>query len=770
VIYISRFLMTLNLEIKLLSDALFGAGYGKAGEVDIEPELDAETGLPIIRGRTLKGLLVEAAADILYAARSAGSPGGARLEEAARKLFGRPGSELAARGDLRIGAAKLPAGVEESLRASLSGNAGKVTRDDVVESLTTIRRQTAIDDERGAPKDGSLRSARVVSRDLVLTAPVSLESDDEDSVALLAACASMVRRGGSNRTRGMGKIAVRLAEAELQQRAISRFEAILRGQEGASLGLPSSQAVPRPEGSTGTKPVTLRYRLHLEEPVLVTGLEGDPNSSVGLDYIPGTTLRGAFVGRYLRGRSGVDLAADPEARKLFFEGGIRFLNAVPVARETTMPTPRSLHHPKGSDGTISDFAVAPHLETADTDTQWKAFRVPYVVVADGAIQPFSPERNVALHIRRSRRTRVDATDDRAVFTYDSLAAGQIFEGALECANGEAAAIARSWLEGHLRVGGTSSAGYGYCRIEFVDAIDVDGGGEVGNEDESVLVLESPLILRDQVTGLLSTDVNVLQTELQRALGKDVRIEKERCFLSETLLGGFNRKWGLPLPQIRAIDAGSVIVLTGLSSTRIDPIGERTLEGFGRLRVMKSGRAEYQKIEASAAPQPVRPDELEESSRKVLDQIARRTLERRIEGLLLQKALDLSRSGSKPPNRSQIARVRQAFRDALQSIDAPSPDAANQAQEKLSRFLKDLRQPSEKQLRKYRLSGSGRLLDWLYDRANGTEDLHSLIGLTHDHRPRLYGDNLEVTAKVTRYANWKLAFATLTLIAKSKADG
>ena len=71
-------MMKLALTIELLTDTTFGRGDGVAGLVDEEVEHDSQTGLPIIRGRTLKGLLVEECANLLYAL-----PGRTDLESAA---------------------------------------------------------------------------------------------------------------------------------------------------------------------------------------------------------------------------------------------------------------------------------------------------------------------------------------------------------------------------------------------------------------------------------------------------------------------------------------------------------------------------------------------------------------------------------------------------------------------------------------------------------------------------------------------------------------
>jgi hypothetical protein len=79
--------------------------------------------------------------------------------------------------------------------------------DIVLNLLTTIRRQTAIDPERGAYAHGSLRSMRVLLRDTILLAALDFDSTPSSrALALLASCALAVRRGGTGRNRGRGQV------------------------------------------------------------------------------------------------------------------------------------------------------------------------------------------------------------------------------------------------------------------------------------------------------------------------------------------------------------------------------------------------------------------------------------------------------------------------------------------------------------------------------------------------------------------------------------
>ncbi len=200
-----------TIRIDLMSDATFGRGEGLAGVVDQEVEHD-RYGLPFLRGRALKGLLVEECANILYALGTAPD----ELKQAAAFLFGQAGSTLNDDAKMPVGAAQLPGDLRRAIEADVeSGNdveAGKLTRLDVLESLTAIRRQTAVT-ETGAPEDGSLRSMRVILRGTSFVAPLHFDAKPDDkALSLLAACVMALRRAGTGRNRGRGRLSARLYE------------------------------------------------------------------------------------------------------------------------------------------------------------------------------------------------------------------------------------------------------------------------------------------------------------------------------------------------------------------------------------------------------------------------------------------------------------------------------------------------------------------------------------------------------------------------------
>jgi len=220
--------MNLMLIMALLSDTTLGRGDGVAGLVDQEVEHDSQTGLPIIRGRTIKGLLVEECANILYSLEN--HPQIEAWNDAAKWLFGSGGSTLTDGAHLHVGTGELPDDLINYVRQQVLK--GSYTPTDILGSLTTIRRQTSLNEETGAPDDHSLRGSRVVTRGVVFNARLDFDGDPQSRhVALLTACAITVRRAGSGRNRGRGHVDVRIEGKGFDiAQHLKAFEALVRDQ------------------------------------------------------------------------------------------------------------------------------------------------------------------------------------------------------------------------------------------------------------------------------------------------------------------------------------------------------------------------------------------------------------------------------------------------------------------------------------------------------------------------------------------------------------
>ncbi|NET88358.1 MAG: RAMP superfamily protein [Kamptonema sp. SIO1D9] len=208
------------INIELLSDTTFGRGDGVAGLIDQEVEHDSY-GFPYLRGRTLKGLLSEECDNLLCLITDPQQ----HWFNARNKLLGTAGSTTETQSIMHVGDACLPEDLRQEVaqQFELEQYLGEITLTptDVLSSLTTFRRQTAIDSKDGVAQEKSLRSRRVVLRELCFKAPITLNlkpSDDLQKIlALLAVSVLALRRIGSGRNRGRGHVKCTLWKQEKDQ-------------------------------------------------------------------------------------------------------------------------------------------------------------------------------------------------------------------------------------------------------------------------------------------------------------------------------------------------------------------------------------------------------------------------------------------------------------------------------------------------------------------------------------------------------------------------
>lgn len=212
-----------KLKIKLLSDTTFGRGDGVAGIVDQEVEHDSY-GLPYLRGRTLKGLLSEECDNLIHTL----VDNQKHWQELACKLFGISGSGLDIMASVHIGDARLPLDLQQAVAHAIQDKSNSLTRQQILSSLTTIRKQTAISAETGVAEAKSLRSGRVVIRELEFVSDLLFETEivAEDMLTLLAVGTLALRHIGSGRNRGRGHVQCTLHDVDgndITQNHIHRF-------------------------------------------------------------------------------------------------------------------------------------------------------------------------------------------------------------------------------------------------------------------------------------------------------------------------------------------------------------------------------------------------------------------------------------------------------------------------------------------------------------------------------------------------------------------
>lgn len=495
----------------------------------------------------------------------------------------------------------------------------------------------------------------------------------------------------------------------------------------------------------------LPYTLTLRAPAVLTSLGGDPNSSRTLPFIPGAAIRGA-VARWL-GDPRDDPACQEVFRRLILDGSVCFLNAYPRAGgRRTLPAPVSLRTTKderlGPQGELRVYDLAAFDgHAAGGEVQWPdapLVPVPEPFVSIGAAQLLhvGPACNSRVHQQRDRTLGHAWTDPRTeeprgtVFTFEYLEAGQEFDGIVQihgedqAAWDDLAARVKEALGDRVLVGRSRRGGYGGdAAIKWHDARDreISGQGIIGSDvpegTEFRALLTSAYVGRHPETGQL--DSTYLGREIANRLKGRAEVVRRRWSFEP--VGGFNRKWRLPVPQGLACAAGSVLVLKAtqripfadLLALEHAGLGERRVEGFGRVLFLE---APVQTVTLRAAkvdllhPPTGDPPALVRFAEARIVQTA-------VDRVVREEAARLAQGAKFPPSASLLGRLRNAMRaepeEALARIRRwLAPDGPEASR---------LKRPAMDQLERCRLGDGQPLSDWLRARACEGQD-QALDGL------------------------------------------
>ncbi len=534
--------------------------------------------------------------------------------------------------------------------------------------------------------------------------------------------------------------------------------------------------------------IRLTYQIELQEPALLTGLEGDPNSSVTLQFLTGSVLRGALIGQYLRQKkqSDLDLSNNPVARRLFFEGQTRYLNGYlmqPWESQwlPSLPMPRSWHQPKNAAklSTIYDFAVK---ETPLP--QPKGIKKPFVIAPESAPHPLSPQKQIRIQTSRDRDYGRATTENGAVYRYESLQKGQTFIAHILCDEEEDAAILRPFLNQTMHIGGVRSSDYGRVQLRLVEEDEEDETwSETDNiyfetgelpDNTAIVTLLSDTLLRSEI-GQFTSDPQAMA----HALGIQVAPDDVRTYIGQREVGGFNRKWGLPLPQAVAFQMGSVFVYHNLQPDTVDrlskirSVGEQQVDGYGRIAVNWHTQATLKPFlnpdDLKAYTPKLKPIEAK-TAVSLAQQMVQRRLQHKLDGKLLEevdnvvgKRTNRTRSISK----SQLHRLRQSVQTSLQTILVDNSQIAHE-RKALKRVLDDVykRKSAQRQFTKSRIDGEP-MLRWMRNVIDKTDFVFVVPSAEY---PQL-GSNVRAKADDPLIYEYNLRYldAVLGRIAKAKRE-
>jgi len=373
----------------------------------------------------------------------------------------------------------------------------------------------------------------------------------------------------------------------------------------------------------------LRFRLTLEQAALFPVIGGDPFTVFSHEFVPGSVVRGVFATRFLR--HGV---TDDTFYHLFC-GGVAFLPAnlsLPNRDASAYPIPHSVRRYKDEDRYVDlafqdwpDEALTRIPGWADLEdlhagrTAHKlhvAMRLEYhhARAADRRIQR-------AIGVEESGSYDLAPADAGALFTYQSVDAGQSFTGELLGSAEDLHALRSLASSGEtVEIGRSRSAQYGGRALwewltERPELIIPDGEESGPAAARIVVTLLTPLVTVNQ-NGHPVPEFPV--AELGTRLGTKAEIKKS--FTRVEWQGSYLAHQRLPRQQMPALAGGSVFVIKlGEARTARElkiagraSFGLRVEDGFGRVLIqpLEDDEERFVNIGEGSEPRRVKEEKVE----------------------------------------------------------------------------------------------------------------------------------------------------------------
>ena len=182
----------MKIQMKLLSDTIFGNGRSLPGEEDISVLAD-ENGFPYYKGGTFKGIFREELSQ--YLALTGGD------ESTLTSLLGFPGDDESESSEKLVFSDFV---ISDPVKTAVLDEIGTGNPDAVLNAFTSMRVFTKIGDD-GTAAAGSLRMARCVNKDIVLNSEILCRPEDEEIVEDVL---GLIKSVGSMRNRGFGMVRI----------------------------------------------------------------------------------------------------------------------------------------------------------------------------------------------------------------------------------------------------------------------------------------------------------------------------------------------------------------------------------------------------------------------------------------------------------------------------------------------------------------------------------------------------------------------------------
>ena len=572
-----------EIHITLYSDLCSGNGYSYYGTIDSEAEHD-DFGLPFIPARRLKGCLRECA-ELLS---DSGLWG--KSTDTLNYLFGVSGDDSTK--GIRIENAYISGyeQIEVGLKLLQENKEIKkyISPDEVLDLFSDVKAQTRM--ENGVADDNSLRFTRIIhqfspfNKENRLEFIAKVEYPDGQEEKLKQICKTL-RHIGMNRNRGLGCVK---CEFKAEDKAADTKDDI-KIIKNVEINKELNQK--------------LNITIFFENlgPLIISG--DDKNTT--LKYISGKSVLGALAGSYLSidGNS----ADDEEFVRLFLSGDTIYSDFnISDGKHIFYSAPSFLNKMKKSKKYVNSLKYSENQGYSSADynpangNQPKKLKGKYIYLEklnkSGALNILDcePKQRVIYHHRRG--------DDALLYSQTALKEGQIFAGNIICGSQDYELLLNLLRKTNFSFGKSKTAQYGKCRIISINT-DIINDFNVKKDELIYVSLASRGIFQDKygytqepkkVYKIIGEQLGLLDEKADEYI-QIGETDYPFCSIQSAMIYGYSGVWNLRKASIAGIESGSTFVYKAEKDVGIKNyyVGERNLEGFGRVSIYKGDELPYE---------------------------------------------------------------------------------------------------------------------------------------------------------------------------------
>lgn len=548
------------IRITLKSDLCMASGYSFDGIIDTDICYD-RFGIPYIPAKRLKGCLRETGESVLYSVIP---------EDVLDDLLGKWGTGIF--GGIVIGNAVIQGydKVSAELEKIEAAHGTVVSPQKVLDRFCHIQAQTQM--KEGVADDNTLRYTRVLNRispidrkELVFEAEVSfdpqqkLSSYDMTAEEVLGLLVKGTRNIGLKRNRGLGSVSCELVNC-----------------------VEESAAADNRAGS-GEETVTVSYVLRNTEPLMLS----ERSDTESVSYIKGQTIAGTLAGKYL---SIAGNSADDEAfADLFLNGQTIISDAVPYKNgRAYYPAPLFVNKLKKSPELVNTIEKIPDEITNDGN-QPKKLKGAFVWASENYREADVAEVDKEIMFHHSKKGRKNGRDDEVLFSFEVIRTGQEFCGEVTTKKKYEKLVEALLTDGTFSLGKSRTAQYGLCEVTVTEKAQ-EKPAVYAKGERVVITLLSDLMVHNGM------DYTIIKDEVVGKVASELGIEGtlETSFIQTKEAVGYLSVWNMRKAPVPVVAAGSAFVFKLERELNISKnvIGERTLEGYGHIRVDRCPDAGY----------------------------------------------------------------------------------------------------------------------------------------------------------------------------------